>query len=173
MATALVVVLGVGAAATFILTLIRPGVGKYPERPRGHSCKGTSVPTISAAGIKPRVDRGASPSTGLDRVSPRRERLRSEPGARPRYARERRASITRSRVLEALDRVDLAEFIPIDVALALLPELADTTIHGRQAVINRVGDQLRRLAEDGELARRKAHDSRLGRATYRYSRKRD
>lgn len=80
-----------------------------------------------------------------------------------------RADVTRERVLEALK--DVATEGPVQamqVAIAILPELADPSIVGRQAVISRVGQHLRGLAKSGNVAQIRPAENDDMRKTCRY-----
>lgn len=82
-----------------------------------------------------------------------------------------RANITPERVLEAV-RVALQarpEVQTKDVAITLLPELADTAVVGRQAVVNRVSLVMRKMAGAGQLVQHRPEDSDGGRKTCRYA----
>lgn len=79
-----------------------------------------------------------------------------------------RADVSRERVLEAISRLDPGQFQARDVAIALLPELADTGIVGRQAVINAVATVIRHLATKGTLEQHRPDGSK-GRMTCRYT----
>lgn len=78
-----------------------------------------------------------------------------------------RAQITLERVAGAVESLDGSDFKALDVTLALMPELRDTSIAGRQSVINRVSQQMQRLVKDGRLVKR---DLREGARTHTYTR---
>ncbi len=82
-----------------------------------------------------------------------------------------RADITTERVIEALRKVtgEAGEARAVDVALAMLPALADSKLVGRQKVINRVSQILRRLVVAGELRQVRPEDNDHGRKTCRYA----
>lgn len=82
-----------------------------------------------------------------------------------------RADITTARVVEALRKVagETGEARAVDVALVMLPALADSKLAGRQKVINRVSQVLRRLAVAGELRQNRPEENDDGRKTCRYA----
>lgn len=82
-----------------------------------------------------------------------------------------RADLTPERVLAAMQRaVETCghEVKAKDVTIALLPELADTSIVGRQTVVNRVSQIMRRLVGEGTLVQHRNGDNNGGRNTCSY-----
>jgi len=78
-----------------------------------------------------------------------------------------RANVTPDRVLDALTRAlegaDTSDVRPMEVAIALLPELADASLPGRQRVVNRVGQIMRGLVAEGRIVQIRPDDYDGGR----------
>ncbi len=93
-------------------------------------------------------------------VERRREKAQSEKTLE-------RANVTSERVLDALQRAlqtaASADVRPVDVAIALMSELADPSIAGRQRVVTRVGQVMRGLADEGRVQRIRPDDYDGGR----------
>ena len=80
-----------------------------------------------------------------------------------------RADVTAERVMEAIAAATGRQVRAKDIAIALMPRLADTSVGGRQAVINRVSRVLRDLAKAGQLEQIRPESNDDGRKTCRYS----
>lgn len=83
-----------------------------------------------------------------------------------------RANITPERVLAAMQKALEAsgpEVKAKDVTVALMPELADTSVVGRQTVVNRVSQIMRRLVGEGALVQHRHGNNDGGRHTCTYA----
>jgi hypothetical protein len=83
-----------------------------------------------------------------------------------------RANITPERVMEALIRaqsVRPGDVRPIEVAVALMSELADTAVDGRQLVVAHVGKILRELVAEGRVVQVRPDDYDGRRKNCRYA----
>jgi hypothetical protein len=90
---------------------------------------------------------------------------------RERDALLERADITPERVLEAMRNAlaGCSEVRAKDVTMALMPELADTSVVGRQTVVNRVSQVMRRLVAEGAVVQHRPNGNDDGRRTCTYA----
>lgn len=83
-----------------------------------------------------------------------------------------RADISPERVLAGLQKaleMSGPKVKAKDVTIALMPELADTSIVGRQTVINRVSQIMRRLVGEGAIVQHRPDENGDGRRTCTYA----
>lgn len=81
----------------------------------------------------------------------------------------KRANVTSDRVFEALQTVAMEGPVQaMHVAIAMLPELTDPAVIGRQTVIASVAKQLRDLAKGGGVTQIRPSENDHGRKTCRY-----